>query len=412
MSRMRIVLLVLLVTNGARGWTSSRFRPCRSLSRDAVGSQLRRSRKEERSGAKYWHSNTVLPSSYSEARCPPLCVWLMPSPRRFFKTMKERRGIVRTVKLIVSIVLSLVVIFGPMCSTAQAMVTGSLDATASSLAIKSRALGSFNLYPSRKDLELSFRLIYATCCGALIGLERSAAERPAGVRTMALVGLGASAFAIASTHGFVPQTALGLPPGSPLLDGVKADLSRVAAGVVSGVGFIGAGAVHKSNIGDGSEGQSLVAGLTTAAAIWCSAAVGVASAVGLYCVSTTATFATICVLKYARVPKQEEEPRFPKPRPLDIINDEDRRPLSATARTRASVDGLFGRDYSNSRTIEPYPTSKKSLPQPQEIPSVLLDPRLEHVLSRLLQDEPPIRIEEEQVVVKNTRDNIKKDMEP
>lgn len=170
--------------------------------------------------------------------------------------------------------------------------------------------------------------------------------------------------------------------------------------------------VHKSNIGDGSEGQSLVAGLTTAAAIWCSAAVGVASAVGLYCVSTTATFATICVLKYARVPKQEEEPRFPKPRPLDIINDEDRRPLSATARTRASVDGLFGRDYSNSRTIEPYPTSKKSLPQPQEIPSVLLDPRLEHVLSRLLQDEPPIRIEEEQVVVKNTRDNIKKDMEP
>lgn len=182
MSRMRIVLLVLLVTNGARGWTSSRFRPCRSLSRDAVGSQLRRSRKEERSGAKYWHSNTVLPSSYSEARCPPLCVWLMPSPRRFFKTMKERRGIVRTVKLIVSIVLSLVVIFGPMCSTAQAMVTGSLDATASSLAIKSRALGSFNLYPSRKDLELSFRLIYAACCGALIGLERSAAERPAGVR--------------------------------------------------------------------------------------------------------------------------------------------------------------------------------------------------------------------------------------
>ena len=61
-------------------------------------------------------------------------------------------------------------------------------------------------------------------------------------RTMALVGLGASAFTIASVHGFVPQTALGLPPGSPLLSGVKADLSRVAAGVVSGVGFIGAGA--------------------------------------------------------------------------------------------------------------------------------------------------------------------------
>ena len=181
---MRIVLLlVLLVANGARGWTSSRFRPCRSLSRGAAGSQLRRSRKEERAGARYWHSNTVLPSSYSEARCPSkFCVWIMPSPLRFFQTMKESRGIVRTVKLIVSIVLSLVVIFGPMCSTAQAMVTGSLDATASSLVLKSRAPGSFNLYPSRKDLELSFRLIYAACCGALIGLERSAAERPAGVR--------------------------------------------------------------------------------------------------------------------------------------------------------------------------------------------------------------------------------------
>ena len=203
-----IVLLALLAASGARGLTSSRFGPCRSLSRGAAGPKRRRSsRKEERAGARYWHSNTVLPSSYSEARgVRPSVAWLLQSPLGFFKTMKERRGIVRTVKLLVSVVLSLVVIFGPMCSTAQAAVTGGLDTTASSLVVKSRALGSFNLCPSRKDLELSFRLLYAgrcgcglrtakqftnfrmatpqrpACSGALIGLERSAAERPAGVR--------------------------------------------------------------------------------------------------------------------------------------------------------------------------------------------------------------------------------------
>jgi putative Mg2+ transporter-C (MgtC) family protein len=90
-------------------------------------------------------------------------------------------------------------------------------------------------------LEFSFRLVYAACSAALVGLERSCADRPAGLRTCCLVGLGACIYTISSVHGFLPHSALGYAPGSPMLEGVKCDPSRMAANIASGVGFIGAG---------------------------------------------------------------------------------------------------------------------------------------------------------------------------
>ena len=101
---------------------------------------------------------------------------------------------------------------------------------------------------------------------------------------MALVGLGACIYTVCSIHGFLPQTALMTcnDSNNALLSNVKVDLSRMAANIASGVGFIGAGAIHKSKLhGNGTEAQNVVAGLTTAAAVWVSAAVGVASATGL-----------------------------------------------------------------------------------------------------------------------------------
>ena len=208
--------------------------------------------------------------------------------------------------------------FSPAANAASHLGTPSVPASTVFTA-HSRALGTFNFLPTKAELELCFRLLYASCSGAFIGLERSSQDRPAGVRTMALVGLGACIYTVCSTHGFLPTSVFGYAPGSPMLANVKCDPARMAANVASGVGFIGAGAIHKSKMhGNGTEAQNVVAGLTTAAAIWVSAAVGVASATGLYFVSAVAALSTVGILRFAKVTK-EDEPGFSwGPRPLEI----------------------------------------------------------------------------------------------
>ncbi len=115
------------------------------------------------------------------------------------------------------------------------------------------------------EWELIGRLILATVLGFLVGLERELAGRPAGVRTHALATLGAATFALISVQAF---------PGS--------DPARVAAGVVTGLGFLGAGMIMK----DG--GQHGVQGLTTAAGIWAVGGVGLAVGSGLYLLGVSA----------------------------------------------------------------------------------------------------------------------------
>lgn len=280
-------------------------------------------------------SSTRLTSTYVEARHVsdrslswlPFFVSKPAAPiKRWASKLWQRRGS----KRLIAIILATIIVFAPSFSPANAATTATaMTSAARGLApvmpysSQSRALGTFNFLPTKAELELCFRLIYATCLGSFVGLERSTADRPAGVRTMALVGLGACTFSICSTHGFLPHSALGYAPGSPLLDNVKVDLSRMAANVASGVGFIGAGAIHKSKLhGNGTDSQNVVAGLTTAAAIWVSAAVGIASAVGLYFVGAVTAFSTVGILKYARLGK--EEPEFSwEPRPLDVVDSQD-----------------------------------------------------------------------------------------
>jgi putative Mg2+ transporter-C (MgtC) family protein len=109
--------------------------------------------------------------------------------------------------------------------------------------------------------ELLVRLVLAAACGAAIGLNRELQEKPAGLRTHALVSLGAALLTIVG---------LLLGAGDPGATG------RVLQGIVSGIGFIGAGVIlHR----DDSKG---VHGLTTAAAIWIVAAVGIAVGAGLW----------------------------------------------------------------------------------------------------------------------------------
>lgn len=135
------------------------------------------------------------------------------------------------------------------------------------------------------EFEIITRLLMATFAGASIGFERRYSERPAGLRTMALVSLGAAIFTIIS---------LGIP----------GDKSRMAASVASGVGFIGAGVISQNGFEDSSRsgGRRIqqVNGLTTATAIWVSAALGVSSGAGLNLLTFIGAALAVCVLRVGR----------------------------------------------------------------------------------------------------------------
>jgi putative Mg2+ transporter-C (MgtC) family protein len=115
------------------------------------------------------------------------------------------------------------------------------------------------------QLELGLRLLVAGLLGGIIGVEREIHEHPAGMRTHTLVALGCALFTILSIYGF-----------DITIDGQKApvDPSRLAAQIVSGIGFLGAGAILK-------YGTS-IRGLTTAASLWATAAIGIAAGTGQY----------------------------------------------------------------------------------------------------------------------------------
>jgi putative Mg2+ transporter-C (MgtC) family protein len=118
--------------------------------------------------------------------------------------------------------------------------------------------------PSQGDLVL--RLLLAASLAGLLGVERELTDQPAGFRTHILVGLGSALFAIISAYGFQAITA----EGSGRM--VSADVTRVASQIVVGIGFLGGGAILK-------YGAS-VRGLTTAANLWITAAIGTAVGIG------------------------------------------------------------------------------------------------------------------------------------
>lgn len=124
------------------------------------------------------------------------------------------------------------------------------------------------------DWILIGRLIAAGLMGGVIGLEREFRAKEAGVRTHFLVALGSALFMIISQYGFGPQ---------------QHDAARVAAQVVSGIGFIGAGVIIFQ--------KNVVRGVTTAAGLWVAAAIGLAAGGDMYAVALAATLLTVFVLE-------------------------------------------------------------------------------------------------------------------
>jgi putative Mg2+ transporter-C (MgtC) family protein len=129
-------------------------------------------------------------------------------------------------------------------------------------------------------LEAILRFLLAVALGAGIGYQRERAGKAAGMRTLILVSAGAALFTLVSVYGF---------------DAEGVDISRVAAGVVVGVGFIGAGVIFRG------RQEEEVAGLTTAATIWMAAAIGLAAGVGMYLLSVIAAAVILIILLLPKI---------------------------------------------------------------------------------------------------------------
>jgi putative Mg2+ transporter-C (MgtC) family protein len=122
--------------------------------------------------------------------------------------------------------------------------------------------------------EVAARLVVAAALGAAVGLERELREREAGLRTHMLVSVGSALFTLASAYGFHEF----LTAGGNV---VRADPARIAAQIVTGIGFIGAGAIIRQGLS--------VRGITTAATLWTVAAIGLAAGAGYYSAAVIAT---------------------------------------------------------------------------------------------------------------------------
>src|SRR5947209_7784299 len=127
--------------------------------------------------------------------------------------------------------------------------------------------------------ELIFRLVLAIALGSLIGMERERGERSAGMRTHALVALGSAVFMLVSAYGMAALAAGSLSPNAQ--SALRVDPFRIAAQVVSGIGFLGAGMIFFR--------REIVRGLTTAAGLWVVAGLGLGVGAGMYLLAVSAT---------------------------------------------------------------------------------------------------------------------------
>lgn len=176
---------------------------------------------------------------------------------------------------------------------------------------------TMNLTPD--DLEMVVRLVAALVAGAVIGYERSFHGRPAGFRTHALVCMASSLLMLVTVYeAHWVQTDV---------ESIRLDPTRMAQGIMTGIGFLGAGVIIK-------EGLS-VRGLTTAASIWITAAIGVLAGIGFYFPLVVSVLLTIGVLSFFRriealMPSQAYYNFDVKFSRMSEMNEQDLRGLIAT----------------------------------------------------------------------------------
>ncbi|MDR5751939.1 MULTISPECIES: MgtC/SapB family protein [unclassified Caballeronia] len=132
-------------------------------------------------------------------------------------------------------------------------------------------------------MEVVIRMLVAVAIGCIIGIDRDLHGKPTGMKTLGLVSLGAC---------LATMSAMGFSVAAP---SANADVSRVVQGIVTGIGFLGAGVIIQN------PDQNRVRGLTTAASIWVTAAVGIVCGLGLWSVALAATVILIALLTLGRL---------------------------------------------------------------------------------------------------------------
>ena len=171
--------------------------------------------------------------------------------------------------------------------------------------------------PPVSDVEVALRIGAALLLGGLIGLEREISHQPAGLRTHIAVAVGAALFGVISVHGFDAYAQ------DRASTNYQIDVTRVASQVVVGIGFLGGGTILKHG--------ATVRGLTTAASLWVTAAVGLAAGIGSLMAAAITTGALLLSLVGLRAPRERVRRRL--------------------ARGRASVSIQLSRDADPSEVI-------------------------------------------------------------
>ena len=192
------------------------------------------------------------------------------------------------------------------------------------------------------NIDFFIRLSAAVVMGFALGLERELTNKYAGLRTHILVCLGACVFTILSVYGF-PTFAIGDNVVVEQATGVR-DTARIAAQIVTGIGFIGAGTVLRNG--------PMVFGLTTAATLWIAASIGMACGAGMYDIAIVSTVISVAVLTIIRVFERRILPssgKLIKRYKISVYcNDADARAIYDYLVTR--VDDM--RDFTSKKLIE------------------------------------------------------------
>ena len=186
------------------------------------------------------------------------------------------------------------------------------------------------------DVDLALRLLTAVGLGGAVGFERELSDQPAGLRTHITVALGAALFGVMSVHGFDAYVQLRANSNYQI------DVTRVASQVVVGVGFLGAGAILK-------EGLS-IRGLTTAASLWATAAIGLAVGLGSYLAATITTVLLVLSFVGLRAPRRWTHQHLRRDRELLVIHLAAGADPSAVISELASIEGLEVRSLSARRS--------------------------------------------------------------
>ncbi|WP_433584936.1 MgtC/SapB family protein [Microbacterium hydrocarbonoxydans] len=221
------------------------------------------------------------------------------------------------------------------------------------------------------ELEVGIRILFSLVLGACVGLERQWRAGLAGLRTNALVSVGAALFVVMGAYAFNP-------------DG-SADPTRVAAQVVSGIGFLGAGVMIREGLN--------IRGLNTAATLWCSAAIGCLAGTGMYFIAITGTalivLANIFLRPLGRAVNRRSGRKPAAPSTIDpssfafevMTNDK------AEPRVRALLLQTLSRPEYHLKSVTTSHTKQGNVALLAELHSTQLDPApLERAVSRLTLD--------------------------